>query len=291
MSTVFINRPVVRIGPDEVDFSDAAVAKEIYGVKDVYLKAPFYQKIAPHGVSNLFNVTDVNLHRRYRRLLSGGMSESSLKLMFPAIEANVTLAIQNIREEMEQRGAADVFKWWLFMATDIVGELTDVHDFLATRMDPSSARKLAVSCGAVWPGRDMAALLRPDPAYPSLPLHLRMLNVDLVRTQDPHMPSAKALLDGLVSGDDGTLEGLAVHLSENPEALSGFDNMDLLVHALGKLVNLTQLAVTLHMDRRQRPAPAFMEAWSKANREAADILAAAPPGLRYINVAGQSWRV
>ncbi|GAB1315575.1 hypothetical protein MFIFM68171_05785 [Madurella fahalii] len=121
--------PVVRVSPDEVDFSDIAVTKEVYSVKEVYLKSLFYNKLIPPGFFNLFNVSDVNLHRRYRRLLSNSMSESSLKLMYPVIEANVNLAIQNMREEMEQRGAADMFKWWLFMATDIIGELTFGESF------------------------------------------------------------------------------------------------------------------------------------------------------------------
>jgi cytochrome P450 len=98
-------------------------------VKEAYVKAPFYQKLTPPGIFNVFNVSDVNLHRRYRRLLSGAMSESSLKLMYPVIEANVNLAIRNMREEMEKRGAADVFKWWIFMATDIIGELTFGESF------------------------------------------------------------------------------------------------------------------------------------------------------------------
>ena len=115
---------VVRVSPDHVDFSDVAITKEVYGVKEVYLKSPFYKKLTPPGVSSVFNVSDTHLHRRYRRLLSGGMSESSLNSMYPAIQANVNLAIQNMRDEMKQRGAADVFKWWLFMAADIIGELT-----------------------------------------------------------------------------------------------------------------------------------------------------------------------
>ncbi|KAK4156089.1 cytochrome P450 [Chaetomidium leptoderma] len=98
-------------------------------IANVYLKAGFYQKLVPPGVSSVFSVRDTDLHRRYRRLLSGGMSESSLKSMYPAIEANVNLAIQNMREEMEKRGAADVFKWWMFMATDIIGELTFGESF------------------------------------------------------------------------------------------------------------------------------------------------------------------
>ncbi|KXX81538.1 putative sterigmatocystin biosynthesis P450 monooxygenase STCB [Madurella mycetomatis] len=121
--------PVVRVSPYEVDFSDIAVTKEVYSVKEVYLKSSFYTKVIPRSTISIFNVNDVNLHRRYRRLLSNNMSESSLKSMYPVIEAKVSLAIQNMRDEMQKRGATDVFKWWLFMATDIIGELTFGESF------------------------------------------------------------------------------------------------------------------------------------------------------------------
>jgi cytochrome P450 len=129
LTLIYLTGPVVRVSPNEVDFADAAVAKEIYSVKEAFVRAPFYQKLTPPDVFNVFNVSDVNLHRRYRRLLSGAMSESSLKLMYPVIEANVNLAIRNMREEMDKRGATDVFKWWLFMATDVIGELTFGESF------------------------------------------------------------------------------------------------------------------------------------------------------------------
>jgi len=32
-------------------------------------------------------------------------------------------------EEMKTRGAADVLKWWLFMASDIIGELSFGESF------------------------------------------------------------------------------------------------------------------------------------------------------------------
>lgn len=32
-------------------------------------------------------------------------------------------------EEIQDRGATDVFKWWLFMATDIIGELSFGESF------------------------------------------------------------------------------------------------------------------------------------------------------------------
>jgi hypothetical protein len=168
----------------------------------------------------------------------------------------------------------------------------DVHEFMATRIDPSSARKLALSSGGMCSDRDVAALLRPDPKYPALPLHPRMISINLLPTRDSRVPSAKSLLDALVSGDDGTLEGLVAHLSENPEAPGEFNNIDLLAHALGKLVNLTQLAVSVDLRRPIGPQfPGLADARAKARSKVLGVLAAAPPRLRYLEVDGKYWQV
>lgn len=45
------------------------------------------------------------------------------------ISGQIQLAIEKIQEEIQNRGAADVFKWWLFMATDIIGELSFGESF------------------------------------------------------------------------------------------------------------------------------------------------------------------
>lgn len=34
------------------------------------------------------------------------------------------MAINKITMDLKAHGVTDVFKWWLFMATDIIGELT-----------------------------------------------------------------------------------------------------------------------------------------------------------------------
>jgi len=121
---------VVRIGPTEVSISDPSATREIYSVKESYRKTPFYTNFVPQRVTQIFSTTDPDLHRRYRRLLSSPMSETSLhSLYYAAVEANANLAIWRIREEMESRGAADVFKWWLFMTTDIIGELSFGESF------------------------------------------------------------------------------------------------------------------------------------------------------------------
>lgn len=77
----------------------------------------------------MFTARDMEQHARYRRLLSGPMSESSLKSVEHIVRARVDLAIERMAEEMKKRGAADVMKWWQFFSTDVIGELTFGESF------------------------------------------------------------------------------------------------------------------------------------------------------------------
>lgn len=69
------------------------------------------------------------MHRRFRRLLSSPLSESGLKAFLPQIDSKVNLVIQRMEEEYKTRGATDIYKWWLFMATDVIGELSFGESF------------------------------------------------------------------------------------------------------------------------------------------------------------------
>lgn len=173
----------------------------------------------------------------------------------------------------------------------------DVHAVFAAIEDPALARQLAVSCGQMGTGRELSALLRANPAHPSLPLHLRMLDVGLWRDQvnlygedgedvpDDEVPSAEQVLEDLVSDDKGTLEGLAVRLREDSDAEDGFEHLDLLASALVRLVNVTQLVVS-------RPSGLY---WTRMTDEAlaraARTLGAASPRLRYVKMYWQHWRI
>ena len=42
----------------------------------------------------------------------------------PIIANRIRTAVDKITMELTDHGVTDVFKWWLFMATDIIGELT-----------------------------------------------------------------------------------------------------------------------------------------------------------------------
>ncbi|CAH0024829.1 unnamed protein product [Clonostachys rhizophaga] len=131
--------PIVRIGPSEVDISDVQAVQTIYAIKSEYTKTEWYNRLTSLPVRNLFDATDFEYHRRHRRLLGANMTESSLKTFLPIIVPKVDLAILRMREEMKTRGVVDVWKWWLFMATDIIGELTFGESFQTLEQGRKSA--------------------------------------------------------------------------------------------------------------------------------------------------------
>ncbi|EMR82811.1 putative benzoate 4-monooxygenase cytochrome protein [Botrytis cinerea BcDW1] len=120
---------IVRVSPTEVHVSDIAATKKIHNVKSSFKKSQWYKSFTPPTVLNVFNTTEIGHHRHLRRLLSSPMSESSLRPVEVYIRRNMDLAVKGISEEMAKRGAADIFKWWMFMATDVIGELSFGESF------------------------------------------------------------------------------------------------------------------------------------------------------------------
>ncbi|KAK3951435.1 cytochrome P450 [Pseudoneurospora amorphoporcata] len=121
--------PVVRITPDEVDICDVAAKQIIYTTKEKFVKSPWYQGLVGISGDNIFTTQNVDAHRRYRRLLSGPLSETSLKTVEPVIRERADLAMQRIEEDIKAKGFVDVYKWTMFMATDIIGELAFGESF------------------------------------------------------------------------------------------------------------------------------------------------------------------
>ncbi|KAF1958305.1 cytochrome protein [Byssothecium circinans] len=121
---------IVRLSPTEVDFSSPKAAKTIHSYKKPFLKSEFYS----HFLNSLrgahvVSTRDQVIHARHRRLLGGPMSESGLKQVEPIVESRVNLTIERLGREMEEMGYTNCMKWWLFMATDIIGELSFGESF------------------------------------------------------------------------------------------------------------------------------------------------------------------
>ncbi|KAK7705638.1 hypothetical protein SLS64_008007 [Diaporthe eres] len=121
--------PVVRVGPREVCFCDASAFRQIYNTKETFVKSPLYETITDSPAPSIFSTADVELHRRQRRLLAPGLSETSVSQMWSSVHSKVALTVQRMKEETEERGAADIYKWWTFMTSEITGELTFGQSF------------------------------------------------------------------------------------------------------------------------------------------------------------------
>ncbi|KAE8335348.1 hypothetical protein BDV24DRAFT_144089 [Aspergillus arachidicola] len=121
--------PIVRVNPEEVDICDIDAAKAIHRSSGRFLKSAFYQTLTPPGTENVFSTTNITFHARHRRLLATPISDSSLAAFEPVIAGKVRLAVSRMAEEMRSRCSMDIFKWWLFMANDIIGELSFGESF------------------------------------------------------------------------------------------------------------------------------------------------------------------
>ena len=119
----------MRVSPDEVDITDVGAAKEIHKIGERYQKAGFYTHIGHKSAKTLFSTTDPRFHAARRRLLAGPMSEASMVNFEPIVADRVNLCMKRMGEEMQSRGVADVYKWWTFLATDTVGELSFGESF------------------------------------------------------------------------------------------------------------------------------------------------------------------
>ncbi|RDW70880.1 cytochrome P450 [Aspergillus mulundensis] len=116
--------PLVRISPTTLDISDIPAAREIHRIASPFLKAPFYKLLTRKDGESLFSTIDPDYHRRHRRLLSSPLSDNNLRTLEPLVKARVQLAVTRMAEEARQRSVADIYKWFFFMATDIIGELS-----------------------------------------------------------------------------------------------------------------------------------------------------------------------
>ena len=116
---------IIRISPSELSISDPLAVKEIHKVQSGYRKSAWYTALTREGATpGLFADTDIKRHAERRRLLAQPLSSSALKKMENPIRSKVQLAISKIKEDIHVKGTADIFQWWTYLATDMIGELS-----------------------------------------------------------------------------------------------------------------------------------------------------------------------
>ncbi|KAJ5641094.1 hypothetical protein N7528_000719 [Penicillium herquei] len=194
--------PVVRTSTTQVDICDVDAAREIHRTNTRFMKSQFYEFLIAKGFQSMFNTSDPKFHAARRRLLATPISDSSLSKLEPLISSRVHLAVDKISEEMESRGAADVFKWWLFMATDIIGELSFGESF---RMLESGEKNQYT--------KDLEAISGLQPirtTFPNMVAIARYLPL-------PGFRKAGATANRMVTYAMQSIDRYAKYLEENPE--------------------------------------------------------------------------
>jgi hypothetical protein len=77
------------------------------------------------------------------------MSETSLRQHEHTVADKVRLCVEQMANEVESRGCMDVFKWWCFLATDTIGELSFGESFRMLEKGEVCNRKLLATVWAV----------------------------------------------------------------------------------------------------------------------------------------------
>lgn len=116
--------PVVRLSPNEAAVCDLEATKDIHGISSGFLKSQWYMIIDNDPYPGVFAEVDPKKHGERRRLLGSGFSKSNIMKWEPFVRQQIDLATEKMKGEEHAEGKVDILKWWTFLATDIIGELS-----------------------------------------------------------------------------------------------------------------------------------------------------------------------
>ncbi|KAJ5704261.1 hypothetical protein N7493_011399 [Penicillium malachiteum] len=124
----------VRISPDEVSFSDINSHRTLHSVGSQFRKSEWYKKFTnsegKFDSPGLFAMTDPREHGNRKILFSQQFSNSSIMSKESVIRANIHMAVDKFSRDAHVNGFADIMKWWTFLATDVIAELSFAFNLL-----------------------------------------------------------------------------------------------------------------------------------------------------------------
>lgn len=126
--------PVVRIAPNEPSFIAPAAWNDIYCFGEGHSQLPkdlaMFPPIEKGAVAAMIMANDAD-HSRYRRLLSHAFSVKALKEQEPLVASYVDLLVQRLKERAAE--PQDMFAWYNWTTSDIIGDLTFGEPFFGLR--------------------------------------------------------------------------------------------------------------------------------------------------------------
>lgn len=116
--------PVVIVAVDTISVADGDAWAYMSRMGTDFLKGSFYDEMNLGPAKVMFTMTDVKQHAARRRLFARAFNLESLRKNWEAaVREQVELAVRQIKRDAEA-GTADVYKWWRFMAGDVIGLLS-----------------------------------------------------------------------------------------------------------------------------------------------------------------------
>lgn len=108
----------VRIGPNEVSFSNIDSVREVYGQQTNFMKAPIYETMStpPLGI---FSLREKSAHSQRRRLLSHAFAQSNLFDTEPLILNHVQRLLNRVQDNVDK--PLDALALFRLVSFDIVG--------------------------------------------------------------------------------------------------------------------------------------------------------------------------
>lgn len=163
---------VVRIAPDELSYTNGNAWKDIYGHrqgKPEMVKNRKIYTIHPGGEHII--IANREDHSRFRKSLSHGFSDSSMRQQEPLIQNYVDLLVRRLGEHSRDgQMPQDMCAWYNWITFDIIGDLTfgepfgcldnsDYHPWVRTIFDNMKAGVYMTALNYIPWGRKAASLL------------------------------------------------------------------------------------------------------------------------------------
>jgi cytochrome P450 len=119
--------PIVRLGPSEVSFIDAAAWKDIYSLKrcrQIERCPKSFPALTPHGAQFDLLTYSPSDHGKYRKILNPSFSEKATKEYEPTIHQNMDNMISKLVKSVDdgkslQNGFNGLPLTWLVMLSGV----------------------------------------------------------------------------------------------------------------------------------------------------------------------------
>jgi len=119
--------PVVRLGPSEISFIDAAAWKDIYSLKrykEIERCHKSFPAITPNDAQFDLLTPSASDHAKYRKILNPSFSDKTTKEYEPAVHQNANNMISKLLTGLRNGSSRiNITKWFQWLTFDIVGDV------------------------------------------------------------------------------------------------------------------------------------------------------------------------